>query len=481
MLIRQKKQEIKPVILAGGSGSRLWPLSRKSFPKQFSPLLEQKSLFQQAAQRLTTSEEISFSPAITLTNNDFRFIVEEQLKELDIPIGDIIIEPAPKNTAAAILAASIFAYQENTEAVLLVVPSDHLIPDLKLFHQTVRAGLGELEQGKIVTFGINPTFASTAYGYLNVKVRIDSDNYDILNFVEKPDEITASEMLNSGAYLWNAGIFLFNAKDMLEAFEKFMPTMLDLVTKSLLKASQDLNFLRLEAEHWDNLNDISIDYAIMEKIDNISAVPFKGKWSDLGDWNSIWDISIKDNDGVVTSQNASALECRNSLLRSESEHQHIVGVGLDNIIAVAMPDAVLVAHKDYSQEVRTAVNDLKIKHVKQAELFPKDFRPWGWFESLVLGERFQVKKIHVYPGESLSLQSHNHRSEHWVVVEGTAKVTVDKTESLITEGQSVYIPVGAVHRMENPGKIPMVLIEVQTGSYLGEDDILRFEDKYQRK
>ena len=287
-------------------------------------------------------------------------------------------------------------------------------------------------------------------------------------------------MLDADHYLWNAGIFLFRAQDMIDAFRTYAPDTLKLVSQAVTNASEDLGFLRLASEPWSELQDISIDYAIMERAQNLVAVPYVSKWSDLGGWDAVWAESKPDALGNVTSETAHAIECSNSLLRSESSGQQVVGIGLNDIMAIAMPDAVLVAPKNRAQDVKKAVELLKSKDIVQAETFPKDHRPWGWFESLALGERFQVKRICVKPGASLSLQSHNHRSEHWIVVEGTAKVTIDEDVKLVTEGQSVYVPLGAVHRMENPGKLPMVLIEVQIGTYLGEDDIIRYEDVYAR-
>jgi mannose-1-phosphate guanylyltransferase / mannose-6-phosphate isomerase len=290
----------------------------------------------------------------------------------------------------------------------------------------------------------------------------------------------AKQMLEAGHYLWNAGIFLFRAQDMIDAFRTYAPETLGLVSQAVIDASEDLGFLRLAPEPWSELQDISIDYAIMERAQNLVAVPYASKWSDLGGWDAVWAESKPDAQGNVTSETAHAIECSNSLLRSESRGQQVVGIGLNDIMAIAMPDAVLVAPKDRAQDVKKAVELLKARNIAQAEIFPKDHRPWGWFESLALGERFQVKRICVKPGASLSLQSHNHRSEHWIVVQGTAKVTIDDDEKLITEGQSVYVPLGAKHRMENPGKLPMLLVEVQIGSYLGEDDIIRYEDLYSR-
>ena len=475
--------KIYPVLLAGGSGTRLWPLSRKSYPKQFSNLIGDKTLFQSSAQRLTSSQTLEFAPHITLTNSDYRFIIGEQLQEVGIDPGPILIEPESKNTAAAILAASIFVHSNDEKAILLVAPSDHVIPDTDEFHAAIKVGLSYVQNQKMVTFGIKPKHPETGYGYLELSKNSidDTGTSDLKKFIEKPNLQDAKQMLEAGHYLWNAGIFLFRTQEMIDAFSIYAPETLSLVSQAVTEAYEDLGFLRLGSEPWSELKDISIDYAIMENARNLVAVPYASKWSDLGGWDAVWAESKSDSLGNVTSETAHAIECSNSLLRSESIGQQVVGIGLHDIMAIAMPDAVLVAPKDRAQDVKKAVELLKAKDIVQAEIFPKDHRPWGWFESLATGKRFQVKRICVKPGASLSLQSHNHRSEHWIVVEGAAKVTIDEDVKLVTEGQSVYVPLGAVHRMENPGKLPMVLIEVQIGTYLGEDDIIRYEDVYERK
>jgi len=472
--------KIFPVILSGGSGTRLWPLSRKSYPKQFSNLIGDQTLFQSSVARLSGE---AYAAPLILTNDAFRFIVVEQMAAIHSQPGGILIEPEGRNTAPAVLAAALWLSARDADAVMLVAPSDHVIPDAAAFQATVAAALPRALAGDLVTFGITPTRPETGYGYLEVATGTGAPEgapQPLARFVEKPDAARATEMLAAGNYLWNAGIFLFSARTILEAFRAHAPEMFETVSAAVDAAATDLGFTRLAAEPWSAAEDISIDYAIMEKADNLSVMPFAGDWSDLGDWAAVRSQMGPDQNGVSLSGPATAIDCEDTLLRSEDERVELVGIGLKDIVAVAMPDAVLIADANRSQDVKIAVAELKAKQVKQAEAFPKDHRPWGWFESLVIGTRFQVKRIVVHPGAALSLQSHHHRSEHWIVVEGTARVTVDDEVKLISENQSVYIPLGAVHRMENPGKVDMVLIEVQTGSYLGEDDIIRYEDVYAR-
>ncbi|CUS57482.1 Mannose-1-phosphate guanylyltransferase (GDP) [hydrothermal vent metagenome] len=471
---------IVPVLMCGGAGTRLWPLSRKSYPKQFVPLIGDTSLFQASALRLTGG---AFTPPLVLTNADFRFIVQEQLTDIEIDDASIMIEPDARNTAPAILAAALHLQKTQPDALMLIAPSDHVIQDSDAFLESINAAVDAAQKGQLVTFGIQPTHPETGYGYLELSKPVEDNSLSpikLKRFVEKPSATNARKMVNSGDYLWNAGIFLFSVKSIVEAFQKHEPGMVECVSKSVDDLQMDLGFMRLDPESWNRAQSISIDYAVMERTENLSVVPFSGGWSDLGGWDAVLRETGPDKHGVSTSGHVTVMDCQDSLIRSEDNGLEVVGIGLKNIIAVAMPDAVLIADASRAQDVKLAVTELKAKQARQAEQFPRDYRPWGWFESIAMGERFQVKRIQVKPGQSLSLQSHHHRAEHWIVVSGTAKVTINEDVKLVTENQSVYIPVGSVHRLENPGKLPVVLIEVQTGSYLGEDDIIRYEDKYAR-
>lgn len=471
---------IHPVLLCGGSGTRLWPLSRKSYPKQFVKLLGEESLYQASARLLSGD---SFAAPSIVTSTDFRFIAIEQLAALEITPADILIEPSAKNTAAAICAAALALDARAPGELMLVAPSDHVIPDADRFRDAVKAGAPAAMAGQLVTFGMRPDRPETGYGWLEIASptpEFAPVPQPVRSFVEKPDLVKAEALLAGGMHLWNAGIFLFSTAAILDAFASHAPDILAATRAAFDAAEKDLSFTRLAPAPWAELPNISIDYAVMERAPNLAVVPYAGAWSDLGDWQAVWREGESDTTGTVTTGTATALDCNNTLLQAASEGQHLVGIGLSDIIAVAMPDAVLVAHKDRVQEVKQAVAALKGKSAPQAETLPRDYRPWGWYESLVVGPRFQVKRIVVYPGAALSLQSHHHRAEHWIVVEGTAKVTVNTEVKLIAENQSVYIPLGAIHRMENPGKVPLTLIEVQTGSYLGEDDIIRYEDVYKR-
>lgn len=470
---------IFPVLLCGGSGTRLWPVSRKSFPKQFVPLAGQGTLFQAAASRMLGAPDVA-SPLV-ITNSDFRFIVAEQLAAEGLKPSAIMIEPSARNTGPAILAAAVHLAATQPEALLLVMPTDHAIPDIDAFRLAVAAGVPRALAGQIVTFGVRPDRPETGYGWIELdQSPVDGQAQKVARFVEKPPLDKAEAMLSAGRFLWNAGIFLVSAQTLIDAVTEHAADLIAPVTAAVAAARSDMDFLRLSEEPWGEVRDISIDFAVMEAAQNIEVIPLGAAWSDLGDWNAVWRENGGARGGAVTKGSVTAIDCEGSLLRSEVDSQHVVGIGLKDLVVVAMPDAVLVADRSRSQDVKAAVAQLKARSVRQAEVFPRDHRPWGWFETLALADRFQVKRIVVKPGAALSLQSHVHRAEHWIVVSGTAQVTVGDEVKLLSENQSVYVPLGAIHRLANPGKVPVVMIEVQTGAYLGEDDIIRYEDIYAR-
>jgi mannose-1-phosphate guanylyltransferase / mannose-6-phosphate isomerase len=469
--------DITPVILCGGSGTRLWPVSRKSFPKQFINLIGNGSLFQQSGARLSGT---GFAAPLIVTNSDFRFIATQQLADAGIDPGAVLIEPEARNTAPALLAAALVLAQDNPEGLMLAAPSDHYITQADTFRDSVKRGLAAAQAGQIVTFGIAPDRPETGYGYLELGTTEVNGALPLKRFVEKPALAEARRMLAAGGYLWNAGIFMYRAQTLIDAFATHAPVMLTQVKSALAEAKTDLGFLRLDPDAWAQCDDISVDFAIMEKVDNLSVIAHDGDWSDLGGWNAVHQHADCDENNVAAQGAALAVDCNNTLLRSENDAQQLVGLGLENIVAIAMPDAVLVADRSRVSDLGAVVKQMRRADIPQADTFPKDHRPWGFFETLILGPGFQVKRIVVNPGAALSLQSHKFRSEHWIVVAGTARVTIDDTVQVMQENQSVYIPLGAVHRMENPADVPMELIEVQTGSYLGEDDIVRYEDVYAR-
>ncbi len=469
---------IHPVILCGGVGSRLWPLSRESFPKQFGQLTGPLSLFQQCAGRLRGE---GFAPPVVVTAAGFRFIVAEQLDAIGVEPAEILLEPEPRDTAPAVLAAALRVVALDPEGMVLIAPSDHHIPDIEAFRDAVRAGLPVAEADGIVTFGIRPDRAETGYGYLELAEPPGDGPAPLRRFVEKPEADAAAEMAASGRHLWNAGLFLARARDLVAAYRRHAPDLLVPVEAAVEGMRVDLGFLRLEAGPWSEARAISLDYAVMERAEGLSVVPLACEWSDLGDWDAIWRGSARDSAGVAASAGVTALDCRDSLLRVQGDAGiELVGIGLEDMVVVAMPDAVVVAPRARAQEVRAAVGRLKGEGRRQATAFARDHRPWGWFETVAEGHRHQVKRIVVRPGGVLSLQSHMHRAEHWIVVSGTARVTIGESVRLVSENESVYVPLGAVHRLENPGKVDLHVIEVQTGAYLGEDDIIRHADAYSR-
>jgi mannose-1-phosphate guanylyltransferase/mannose-6-phosphate isomerase len=476
-----KFQVIVPVLLCGGSGTRLWPLSRQAFPKQFVALLGEETLFQASALRLSGP---GFENPLLVSAEPLRFIAAAQLKEAGLAASAILVEPEPRNTAPAVLAAALFLLEQGDDAMMLVAPSDHAIPEPESFRSAVTAALPAAEAGKIVTFGISPSRPETGYGYLKLTPGGDAgaDHPQPLErFVEKPDATAAAAMLAAGDCLWNAGIFLFRASAIVQAFETHAPAMAAPARAAVQEARRDRGFVTLAAGPWAQLPSISIDYAIMERASNLAVMPYGGRWSDVGSWTAVWQESEADEQGNVLAGPALAIDCERSLLRSESENLQLVAIGLSDVVAVAMPDAVLVAHSSAAQRVKEVAQTLSQRGAKQAAQFPQERRPWGWFESLAKGPRYHVKRIAVEPGGALSLQSHKHRAEHWIVVQGTARVTVGETVKMVGENQSITIPLSAIHRLENPGTEILVVIEVQTGTYFGEDDIVRYEDVYARE
>lgn len=468
---------IVPVILAGGSGTRLWPASRKSYPKQFTDLVGDKSLFQDTVLRLSGE---GFAAPTIITSNDFRFITAEQLDEIHVEGADILLEPVGRNTAPAILAAALH-HEATPDAILMISPSDHKIADEAAFLDAVLIGEEAAKAGQLVTFGITPSGPETGYGYLELSELAAKGRAQSLNsFVEKPTLEVAEDMLKGGRHLWNAGIFMFRVGTIIEAFEVLAPRLVMPVRAALATGQDDLCFFRLGEQAYERCEDISVDYAVMEAADALTVVPVECGWTDLGSWRSVHGAADKDDGGNTIEGDALQIDCKNTMLKSSCTDTRLVGLGLENIAAIATDDAILVANLDDSERVKEVVAELRIQNAPQAEGFRRCHRPWGYYETLSLGTRYQVKRIMVKPGAALSLQSHVHRAEHWVVVEGSAHVTVDEDVSLITENQSVYIPLGAVHRLENRGKVPLNLIEVQSGAYLGEDDIIRYEDVYSR-
>ena len=467
-----EKLDIQPVILCGGTGTRLWPLSRKSYPKQFCELTGDTSLFRQTIDRVS---RICAKKPIAIANEDYRFIVAEQMGDAG---AATILEPHARNTAPAICLAALHVAAQNPDAVMLVLPSDHTIRDERAFASAVVKAGADIGSGRIVTFGIRPTHPATGYGYISCDASAE-DSTLIRRFVEKPDLETAKRMLEDGGYLWNSGMFLMGAGAVLDAYRVHAPMVLEACRQAMESAREDADYVRPASEAFAKAPSISFDYAVMEA-EGGAVVPVDMGWSDLGAWDAVWADRETDEAGVVAEGGAVALNCRDTLLKNTSEGMRLVGLGLHDIVAVSTGDAVLVAHKSHADKVGEVVKELEVREALEANETPRCHRPWGWYESLSRGDRFQVKRIAVKPGGRLSLQSHVHRSEHWVVVAGTARVTIGDDVKLLSENESVYVPLGEIHRLENPGKFELHLIEVQSGTYLGEDDIVRYEDIYDR-
>lgn len=468
---------IIPVILAGGSGTRLWPLSRKLYPKQLLPLVDEHTLVQNTLLRLHGLDDIA--APILICNEEHRFIIAEQMRAMGVNPADIILEPTGRNTAPAVAVAALRVLDAHPEATLLVLPADHLIAEPVSFHAAVRQAVDLAAQGHLVTFGIVPTAPETGYGYIRQGRALDGSSARAIDrFVEKPDLPTAKGYVSSGEYFWNSGMFVFRAGSVLEEMERFAPAIVSACRASLERAGRDLDFLRLDSESFAACPEDSVDYAVMEQTAKGVVVPLDCGWNDLGSWEALWQAGERDGDGNVIKGDVVVCDVRDSYLHAET--RLLAAVGLENHIVVETSDAVLISPRDRVQEVKKIVDKLKAENRIEAVSHKKVFRPWGHYESIGDGARYQVKRITVTPGQVLSLQKHFHRAEHWVVVQGSAVVTRDGEEILVRENESVYLPLGAVHRLSNPGKIPLELIEVQVGSYLGEDDIVRYEDVYGR-
>jgi mannose-1-phosphate guanylyltransferase len=465
-----------PVIMAGGAGSRLWPLSRQLNPKQFLTLVDaEHSLLQATIKRL---DGLDIALPCLICNEQHRFIIAEQLRQLKIEQASILLEPVGRNTAPAIALAAMQALQETNDPMLLVLAADHLIQDVQAFHASIRAAFPLAVNGQLVTFGIVPTHPETGYGYIEKGGQVGDEGFVVNRFAEKPDIATARDYLSSGNFLWNSGMFMFRASRYLQELERFQPSIFEACRQALELGKQDMDFIRVDAESFASCPADSIDYAVMEKTTDAVVVPLDAGWSDIGSWSALWEVSDKNEDGNSFKGDVIGHTTNNTLVHAEN--RLVATVGVEDLIIVETKDAVLVAHREKVQDVKKIVEQIKAdgryEHINHREVY----RPWGMYDSIDNGQRYQVKRITVQPGAKLSVQMHHHRAEHWIVVSGTAKVTNGDKIYLVTENQSTYIPIGQIHALENPGVIPLELIEVQSGSYLGEDDIVRYEDQYGR-
>ena len=467
--------KILPVVMAGGSGTRLWPLSRSLYPKQFLSLVDDASLLQGTLLRL---ENLDCSTPLIISNNEHRFIVAEQLRQAGIVDFDIILEPMGRNTAPAIALAALHALRDGDDPIMLVLAADHVIQNVDAFCSSVTLAQRQAVDGKMVTFGIVPTHAETGYGYIRQGKEVLESVFEVDAFVEKPDQSTAEAYLCDGHYLWNSGMFMFKASVYLSELEKFRPDILSVCKKAMSGASSDPDFIRLEDSVFAACPDESIDYAVMEKTSHSVVVPMDAQWCDVGSWSSLWDISTKDDNGNVTHGDVIYHNSNNNYVYAENSL--VATIGTDDLVIVQTKDALLIAKQDQVQNIKKVVDVLKREKRSEHISHREEYRPWGRYDSIDQGGRYQVKRITVKPGERLSTQMHYHRADHWVVVAGTAKVTRGDDVFLVSENESTFIPVGVVHTLENPGKVPLEVIEIQSGTYLGSDDIVRFDDKYGR-
>ena len=465
---------MKPVILAGGTGSRLWPKSRAALPKQFLALTSDKTMIQETVMRLAGVDAL---PPSIICNEEHRFLVAEQMRQINIDNSDILLEPVGRNTAPAIALAALHATANGEDPTLLVLAADHLIQDSATFQAQIKQAQILAEQGKLVTFGIVPTQPHTGYGYIKAGAAM-GNGFAVSQFVEKPDMDTATQYVNSGEYFWNSGMFMFKASVFLKALELHAPEMFTVCSKAIAQTEKDLDFIRISEDIFATCPSDSIDYAVMEKTADAAMVTLDAGWSDVGSWSSLWETGKKDSSGNVSIGDTLLESTTNSYVNAEDCLVSVIG--LDDVVVVQTKDAVMVANKKNSEQIKAVVNHLKKNKRPEFEFHREVYRPWGSYDSIDEGDRFKVKRITVKPGEKLSVQMHHHRAEHWVVVSGTANVTVNDDTTMLTENESIYIPIGAVHALENPGKIPLELIEVQSGAYLGEDDIVRFSDRYGR-
>ena len=462
--------------MSGGSGTRLWPLSRKKFPKQFLSLYGDDTMLQQTLQRL---QGLDVANPIIVCNEDHRFIVAEQLRQIGVEHPSILLEPIGRNTAPAIAIAALQAMKIDPEAILLVLAADHVIHDIPAFQQCVNVAEEAAKEGHLATFGIVPTGPETGYGYIRYQPDAENGYQRVAGFVEKPDQQTAEGYLQSGDYLWNSGMFMFSAARYLDELKQYRPDILQACEDAILHQSHDHDFIRLDREVFSKCPSESIDYAVMEKTDSAVVVPMDAGWNDIGSWSALWEIDNKDESGNSFKGDVIIQDTSNSLIHSED--RLVAAVGVENLVIIETKDAVLVADKNSAQDVKKIVEKLNQNDRNEEHFHRVVYRPWGCFDSVEEGERFKVKRITVKPGAKLSVQKHHHRAEHWVVVSGTAQVTRGEDEFLLTENESVFIPVGEIHALENPGKIPLEIIEVQSGTYLGEDDIVRLQDNYGRQ